>query len=518
MYEIGLTGYDLLGSRKSAGRHRHLGLDETLEYAPDLVRKDLRGALLYHDAMEDDARFTLAVVRTAQARWPDAAVAVTRVRATGPLRDGERVTGARVEDGLTGTDLRRPRGRGPRRDRRLGRAAGPPVRGRLVLRPAGARRAPRHPPRPDPGEGRHDAADPGPHRVPRPVAATLDHRHDRQAAPRARWTASPPRAEDVDEILGTLNGALDLELTRDDLVGTYAGLRPLIAPSDASSTVTDLPGAPGERGGARPRPGERRQVHDLPGDGPRRGGRGARATPPALARAATRQLPIHGAAPARGARRARSAPRRRRGARRRTRRRPSSIATARTLRRSSRSAASTTSSGRSSPASRSSRRRSPGAWSARWRSRSTTCSPAGCASPTCCRDRGEAIAPRVADDRRARPGLGRGTPRDGGCGVPRRRPARVRHPGRLTVATVAQGRHGWRVHAPARRSCRDRKIGCRHGCGLWLDCAPARPSRACSHSIARSTLGLLRNAPRTLEDPGKRRRQLEEIGTWPTRP
>ena len=44
-------------------------------------------------------------------------------------------------------------------------------------------------------------------------------------------------AEDVDEILGTLNGALDLELTRDDVVGTYAGLRPLIAPSDASSTV-----------------------------------------------------------------------------------------------------------------------------------------------------------------------------------------------------------------------------------------------------------------------------------------
>ncbi len=44
-------------------------------------------------------------------------------------------------------------------------------------------------------------------------------------------------AEDVDELLGTVNGALDIELTRDDVVGTYAGLRPLIAPSDASTTV-----------------------------------------------------------------------------------------------------------------------------------------------------------------------------------------------------------------------------------------------------------------------------------------
>ncbi len=33
VYEIGLTGYDLPGSRRSAGRHRHLGVEETLGYA-----------------------------------------------------------------------------------------------------------------------------------------------------------------------------------------------------------------------------------------------------------------------------------------------------------------------------------------------------------------------------------------------------------------------------------------------------------------------------------------------------
>ena len=47
-------------------------------------------------------------------------------------------------------------------------------------------------------------------------------------------SASSP---EVDKILAALNGAFDANVTRDDIVGTYAGLRPLIAPSGASSTV-----------------------------------------------------------------------------------------------------------------------------------------------------------------------------------------------------------------------------------------------------------------------------------------
>ena len=66
-YRTGMTLYDVLGSARSGGRHRALSKPETLEYAPDLVQKGLRGALLYHDAMEDDARYALAVVRTALA-------------------------------------------------------------------------------------------------------------------------------------------------------------------------------------------------------------------------------------------------------------------------------------------------------------------------------------------------------------------------------------------------------------------------------------------------------------------
>ena len=55
-YAAGMTMYDVLGSAKSGGRHRQLSTPATLEYAPNLRRDGLRGGLVYHDAMEDDAR------------------------------------------------------------------------------------------------------------------------------------------------------------------------------------------------------------------------------------------------------------------------------------------------------------------------------------------------------------------------------------------------------------------------------------------------------------------------------
>ena len=93
---------------------------------------------------------------------------------------------------------------------------------------------------------------------------------------------------EVDRLLDTVNATMDVDLTRDDVVGTYAGLRPL----DRAVRRLDRQGlarAPGDRRGERRRPDRRRQVHDLPGHGPRRHRRAssvarprrrARATPP----------------------------------------------------------------------------------------------------------------------------------------------------------------------------------------------------------------------------------------------
>ena len=71
---------------------------------------------------------------------------------------------------------------------------------------------------------------------------------------------------DIDYILEHANALLAKPLTRDDVVGVYAGLRPLLAgESDETSKLSREHAVrqPGSRAGDR----GRRQVHDLPGDG-----------------------------------------------------------------------------------------------------------------------------------------------------------------------------------------------------------------------------------------------------------
>lgn len=235
-YSTGMTMYDVLGSALSGGRHQGLSRDETLAYAPNLRTDGLRGGLLYHDAMEDDARYTLAVVRTAIARGGGAAVAATRVRASAPRRDGDRIAGATCTDTLTGTtvDVRAASvldatgvwGALPDRPFGPGSMSVLPARGsHLVIERSRI-----------PAQGGMTLQVPGriAFLVPWPrhwVIGTTDRPYH---GPVDRVGASD---EEVDELLGTLNGALDLTITRDDLVGTYAGLRPLVAPSSAASSV-----------------------------------------------------------------------------------------------------------------------------------------------------------------------------------------------------------------------------------------------------------------------------------------
>jgi glycerol-3-phosphate dehydrogenase len=65
-YQTGMTLYDVLGARRDGGWHRHLSVPEVLELTPSMRRTGLRGGLLFHDGVEDDARYTLAVARSAQ--------------------------------------------------------------------------------------------------------------------------------------------------------------------------------------------------------------------------------------------------------------------------------------------------------------------------------------------------------------------------------------------------------------------------------------------------------------------
>ena len=104
--EAGLTLYDSLarGSGNSGGLpwHKHLTRRATLRIAPALKKSALTGAVQYYDAKVDDARHTMELARTASTYGAHVA---SRVAAVGFLRQGERVTGVRVRDRLSGQEF-----------------------------------------------------------------------------------------------------------------------------------------------------------------------------------------------------------------------------------------------------------------------------------------------------------------------------------------------------------------------------------------------------------------------------
>jgi glycerol-3-phosphate dehydrogenase len=232
-YEAGMTLYDVLGARKDGGWHRHLSVPEVLDHAPAMRRERLRGGLMFHDGVEDDARYTLAVARSAR---EDGATIVTRAAAESLVEDAGRVVGARICDRLTGEEHE--------------------VRARVVVDATGVWGA--DPATPLSGGSTRLLPSRGAHlvvprsriqsdvgltiRVPGKVVFLVPWPHfwligttdAPYSGPIDRPTAG---LDEVDELLAAVNHVLDVDLAPDDVVGTYAGLRPLIAPSDGS-TIT----------------------------------------------------------------------------------------------------------------------------------------------------------------------------------------------------------------------------------------------------------------------------------------
>lgn len=233
-YGTGIALYDMLGAARDGGRARHLGVEATLRLAPVLRRGGLRGGIVYHDGAEDDARFVVALVRTARTLG---AVAATRTEATGVVRDGSgRTTGIVVRDRLDGSEITIRASHvvdatGVWASRPENPFGGPPVpmvpsrgshlvvaRDRLPLHTGMTIRVPGKVvflvPWPDAWViGTTDEPDPGP--------------PDRPA----------PTEHEVRRILATVNGTLDVDLRLDEVLGAFTGIRPLVGDGADGSTI-----------------------------------------------------------------------------------------------------------------------------------------------------------------------------------------------------------------------------------------------------------------------------------------
>lgn len=91
----GLALYDNLGGANVLPRSRHLSKRGARSICPGLRSDALVGAIQYWDAQADDARHTLTVARTA-ARY--GAIVRTSTEVVDMVRDGGRVVGARIRD------------------------------------------------------------------------------------------------------------------------------------------------------------------------------------------------------------------------------------------------------------------------------------------------------------------------------------------------------------------------------------------------------------------------------------
>jgi glycerol-3-phosphate dehydrogenase len=216
--------------------HRHLSRKHALRVAPALRKDALVGALQYYDAQVDDARFVATLVRTAASYGAHVA---NGARVVGFLREGERVVGARVHDGESGTEY--------------------DVRAKQVVNATGVWTDDTQALIAERGQF-HVRASKGIHlvvpkdrihsttglilRTEKSVLFVIPWgRHWIIGTTDTDWNldkAHPAASSaDIDYLLDHVNSVLATPLTRDDVQGVYAGLRPLLAgESDATSKLS----------------------------------------------------------------------------------------------------------------------------------------------------------------------------------------------------------------------------------------------------------------------------------------
>jgi glycerol-3-phosphate dehydrogenase len=231
---VGMWLYDGLSLFRSPRMHRNLTRDEALEEEPRLRREGLRGAPLYFDCATDDARLTLETAIDASRRGASIA---TYCKVVSIAHDEQgRVMGARVRDVLSGKEqLVRAaiviNATGPWSDRTRGLGTDPIS------------------PRLRPTKGVHIVVDHA--RLPVQNAVVSFHPKDGRLLFSIPWgdrtyigtTDTDYRAdpgavqattEDVLYLLEAANGAFDgVALGPDDVIATWAGVRPLIGEEGA---------------------------------------------------------------------------------------------------------------------------------------------------------------------------------------------------------------------------------------------------------------------------------------------
>ena len=229
--------YDLTGGARIGKLHKRLSTDEAVAHMPTLPRDRLAGAYLYYDARADDARLTLTLARTAAI--DHGAVVANGVALVGLDKDAAgHVTGATLRAEGADEELH--------------------VRTRAVVNAAGVWSDDvrsidegTHPHSIRPAKGIHITVPWA--KVRNDIAAVIPVPKDKRSVFVVPWgdltyvgttdtdydgPIDDPQCtpEDIEYLLRAINGAVSEPITEGEILGTWAGLRPLV--KDATSNRT----------------------------------------------------------------------------------------------------------------------------------------------------------------------------------------------------------------------------------------------------------------------------------------
>jgi len=239
-YGIGMRVYDALAGRYGFGPSRNLSKEETIERIPTIETDGLRGGVIYHDGQFDDARLLINMAETASEQG---AALLNYAPVTGFARDGDGyITGVIAQDAETGEPYH--------------------VNARVVVNCTGifadvVRRIdePTAAPIIRPSQGVHIVLDrqflPGDSAI--MVPHTDDGRvlfaipwHDRVLIGTTDTPVDEPALEpvpfdrEVDFILSHAARYLTRDPGRSDVLGMFAGIRPLVAPAGSTGDTAAI--------------------------------------------------------------------------------------------------------------------------------------------------------------------------------------------------------------------------------------------------------------------------------------
>ncbi|GAA4907725.1 glycerol-3-phosphate dehydrogenase/oxidase [Tessaracoccus lubricantis] len=230
---VGVGLYDALavvgaGFKKTVPVQKHLSKKGAMRHFPDIKPSALSGAIEFYDARVDDARLVITLIRTATKYGAEAA---SRVRVTDILKDDRgHAAGVEAVDLETGEQLtikakRIINATGVWTEETQDMAGG--TGGLKVLASKGIHIViPRERIRAQSGMFL---------RTEKSVLFIIPWQHywvigTTDTAWHEQLRHPVPTSADIDYVLAHANEVLERPLTRDDIIGTYAGLRPLLQP------------------------------------------------------------------------------------------------------------------------------------------------------------------------------------------------------------------------------------------------------------------------------------------------